>query len=68
MSKMGSYDPFGYLQHKLWQKERSGVKIGSLTHDHKKSRIDPTSVRAGGVRYTVGKLLTRAVSLFQTSS
>jgi len=25
--KMGSHDPFGHLQHKLWQKERPGVKI-----------------------------------------
>ncbi len=53
MSKMGSHDPFGHLQHKLWQKERSWVKIGNLTPDHKKSGIDPTSVCAGGVRYTV---------------
>jgi hypothetical protein len=22
MSKMGSHDPFGYLKHKLWPKER----------------------------------------------
>jgi hypothetical protein len=27
MSKMGSHDPFGHMQHKLWQKERSGVKL-----------------------------------------
>jgi hypothetical protein len=27
MSKMGSHDPFGHLQHKLWPKERSGVKL-----------------------------------------
>jgi hypothetical protein len=26
MSKMGSYDPFGHLEHKLWSKERSKVK------------------------------------------
>jgi hypothetical protein len=26
MSKMGSHDPFGHLKHKLWPKERSGVK------------------------------------------
>jgi hypothetical protein len=24
---MGSHEPFGHLQHKLWQKERSGVKL-----------------------------------------
>ncbi len=27
MSKMGSYDPFGYSKHKLWPKERSGIKL-----------------------------------------
>jgi hypothetical protein len=27
MSKMGSRDPFGHLQHKLWQKERPRVKL-----------------------------------------
>jgi hypothetical protein len=27
MSKMTSHEPFGHLQHKLWSKERSGVKL-----------------------------------------
>jgi hypothetical protein len=27
MSKMGSPEPFGLLQHKLWQKEKPGVKL-----------------------------------------
>jgi hypothetical protein len=27
MSKMASYEPFGYLQHKLWSKEGPGVKL-----------------------------------------
>jgi hypothetical protein len=27
MSKVGSHNPFGHLQHKLWPKERSGVKL-----------------------------------------
>jgi hypothetical protein len=27
MSKMGSHDPFGYLKHKLWPKERPRVKL-----------------------------------------
>jgi hypothetical protein len=27
MSKMGSHDPFGYLKHNLWSKERLGVKL-----------------------------------------
>jgi hypothetical protein len=57
MFKMGSYDPFGHLQHKLWQKELLGVKIGNLIPNHKKSRIDPTFVCAGGVRHAVWKAL-----------
>jgi len=40
---MASHGPFGHLQHKLWQKERSRVKLPKLG-------IDPTLVRAGGVR------------------
>jgi hypothetical protein len=27
MSKIGSHDPFEHLKHKLWQKERSRVKL-----------------------------------------
>jgi hypothetical protein len=27
MLKMVSHDPFGYLKHKLWPKERTGVKL-----------------------------------------
>jgi hypothetical protein len=27
MCKMGSHDPFRHVQHKLWQKERLGVKL-----------------------------------------
>jgi len=27
MSEMGSHDPFGYMNHKLWPKEGSGVKL-----------------------------------------
>ncbi len=27
MSKMVSHDPFGYLKHKLWPKERSKIKL-----------------------------------------
>jgi hypothetical protein len=39
MSKMGLHDPFGYLKHKLWPKERSGVKFAVLdsTIKNKKS-------------------------------
>jgi len=39
MSKIASHEPFGHLQHKLWQKERPRVKLviwfptrGSATH------------------------------------
>jgi len=42
-------------------------QTGSLTPDHKKSRIDPTPVCANGVQHTVGKLLRRTTSLLQTS-
>jgi hypothetical protein len=38
-------------------------KIGSLTFDHKKLGIDPTSMRASGVQFTIGKLSTRATTL-----
>jgi len=27
MSKMGLHDPFGHLKHKLWSKEKLGVKL-----------------------------------------
>jgi hypothetical protein len=27
MSKIGSHHPFGHLKHKLWSKERQGVKL-----------------------------------------
>jgi hypothetical protein len=40
MFKIGLHDPFEHLQHKLWQKKKSGVKL--LTPKHKKSRIDLT--------------------------
>jgi len=63
MAKMGSHDPFGHLQHKLWQKERSGIKTNNLTPDHKKLGIDLNSMRVGGVLYVVGKLLTRSATL-----
>jgi len=51
MSKMGSHDPFRYLKHKLWPKERSRVVLISL--------------HAGGLPHTIGKLLTRATILLR---
>jgi hypothetical protein len=47
-----------------WKKGR----VDSLTPNHKKSRIDPILVCAGGVRHTVGKLSRRATSSLQTLS
>jgi hypothetical protein len=49
-------------------KRKVGSQICNLTPDHQKSRIDSTPMRASGVRHTVGKLLTRATRLLQTSS
>jgi hypothetical protein len=65
MSKMASNEPFGHLQHKLWSKERLGVKL-AVWLPTTKSR-ESTRPRCG-VRHTVGKLLRRATSLLQTSS
>jgi hypothetical protein len=48
-------------------KRRAWSQTGSLTPDHKKSGIDPTPGCAEGVQHTIGKLLRRATSLFQTS-
>jgi hypothetical protein len=49
-------------------KRKARNQIASLTPDHKKSGIDPTPVRAGRMQCTVGKLLTKAATLLQTSS
>jgi hypothetical protein len=49
-------------------KRRVGSQIGSLTPDHKKSGIDPISVREDGVQHTIENLSTRAKTLLQTSS
>jgi hypothetical protein len=44
-------------------KRKAGSQIDSLTPDHKKSGIDPTSMREDEVQYTVGKLSMRATTL-----
>ncbi len=44
-------------------KRRARSQIGSLTPDHKKSRIDPIYLSAKGVLYNIRKLLTRATTL-----
>jgi hypothetical protein len=46
----------------------SPTTISNLTPDHEMSGINSTSMHAGGVWHTVGKLSTRATTLFQTSS
>jgi len=39
---MASHDPFGYLQHKLWAKEGTGVKLAFDSRPQKVgSRPDP---------------------------
>jgi hypothetical protein len=66
MSKIGSHDPFEYLKHKLWSKEGLGVKV-NLTPDPLKSRISLKYMHARGVPHTIGKISTRATTLFWTS-
>jgi len=51
MSKMASHEPFGHLQHKLWLKEGSAVKLIVWLPTTKKSGIDPIPVCAGEVRH-----------------
>jgi hypothetical protein len=55
MSKMGLHDPFGYLKHKLWPKEWLRIKL---------SKIALVSLHVGDVRHTIGKLLTKDITLF----
>jgi hypothetical protein len=49
-------------------KRKAGSQTDNLTPDHGKSGIDSIPLRSGGVRHAVGKLLTRATTLVQTSS
>jgi hypothetical protein len=44
-------------------KRKARSQIGTLTPDHKKSRIDPIYLAADNVPHTVGKLSTRATTL-----
>jgi hypothetical protein len=48
--------------------KRAGNQTGNLTPDHKKSRIDPTSVCEDGVQHTIEKILSKATRFFETSS
>jgi len=67
MSKMALHEPFGHLQHKLWQKERPRVKL-AVWLPTTKSRESTRPRCADRVRHTIGKLSTIATSLLQTSS
>jgi hypothetical protein len=46
-------------------KRKVESQINSLTPDQQKSGIDLISLHAGGMPHTIGKLLTRATTLFR---
>jgi hypothetical protein len=48
-------------------KRRVGSQTGSLTPDYKKSGIDLFPTSAAGLQHGIGKLLTRATTLVETS-
>jgi hypothetical protein len=58
---MGSHDPFGHFKHKLWPKERVKLVDWLLITKTWKSPWFP------GMQHTIGKFLTRATTLLQTS-
>jgi hypothetical protein len=61
MSKLGSYDPFEYLQHKLWPKEGPRIRVSNWLPTTKSQ--DYMCVR--GVPHIVGKLSTKAITFFE---
>jgi hypothetical protein len=61
MSKMGTHDLFGHLQHKV-TKRKARNQIDNLTPDHGKSGINPIPLRAGGVQHAIKKFSTRATT------
>jgi hypothetical protein len=65
---MGSHDPFGYLKHKLWPKERSGIKL-PIWLPTTKSRESPcfTCVQVA-CHICLEKISMMVITLFQTSS
>jgi len=67
MSKMALHEPFGHLQHKLWSKERLGVKL-AIWLPTTKSWESTQPMCVGEVRHIVGKLSRRATTLLQTLS
>jgi hypothetical protein len=67
MSKMGSHDPFAYLKHKLWLKERSRVKLPIWLPTTKSQESHWLNLHSGGVPHTVEKLSTRGTTFLHTS-
>jgi len=59
MSKMSFHVPFEYLKHKLWSKERLGIKV-SIWFSTIKSRKSLIYLCVGDVSHIVGNFLTRA--------
>ncbi len=64
---MTSHCSFGHLKHKLWPKERPGVKLAIWLLTIKKSKIDPIYLGEKSVQHTVEKILTRVRTLLQTT-
>jgi len=67
MSEMGSHDPFGHLKHKLWPKERSGVKLEFDSRPLKVKNHPDFFACKQRVTYR-WKSLTRVTTLLQSSS
>jgi hypothetical protein len=60
MFKMSSHDPFGYLKHKLWTNEGSGIKLPIWL-------LTTKSLESPQFTY-IGIFLMKATTLLQTSS
>jgi hypothetical protein len=59
--------PIWTFETRIMAKRRAMNQIGNSTPEHKKSGIDPISLRAGGVWHTFGSL-DKGYNLFQISS
>jgi hypothetical protein len=59
---MGSHDSFEFLKHKLWPKERPGIKLAIWLLITKIALIP---LREGGMPHTIGKILTRATTFLK---
>jgi hypothetical protein len=70
MPKMASHESFGHLQHKLWSKERPGVKLVVwLPTTKSRESTQPRCVQVEcNTPLELGKLSRRAISFLKTSS